>query len=145
MMNEGLPGTCKLFLNLYNAELDSEDNVFTKPDEDFVDFIKDAPLVVIPPENVKDIKDNEFDIIKDELEAQIRELTTNNNNLRIAMEQQEEKFRTEMDAYRNEQEQIRNQMRESAVALDRQIQDLRRQNGGRKRSFWGKVVSILGF
>jgi len=144
-MNEGLPGTCKLFLNLYNADLDSEDNVLTVPDEGFINFIKDAPLVVIPPENVKDIKENEFDIIKDELEARIRELTTNNNNLRIAMEQQEEKFRTEMDAYRNEQEQIRNQMRESAVALDRQIQDLRRQNGGRKRSFWGKVVSILGF
>jgi len=140
----------KVFMNLYNHELHDEDNVLIKPDEDFIEFLKDAPMVDIPPEQVMDIKENDFEIMKEELDAQIRMLEDNNVLLRERIEEQEVQFREQMDRYFQEQERLKREFRDANDAFDRKISEMRRQNEelsrqGRKRGgLLGKIIDFLG-
>jgi len=141
MLNEDLPGTTFIYVSVYKAELSAKMNVLSNMDDGFFNFIANAPFIEIAPSNVKDIRSNEFEAIKEQLMNTIAELKDNFNLREQAFLRQTQELTLALEAQIQQQELTRqqnertmNQFQEQIREMkDRQTEEIKRLQGEHKR------------
>jgi len=106
-INNSLPGTISIYYNNRVDAIEGEDNATHTLPTSLAMFIVSAPIVSIRKEQVKPVKDNEYDDIKNTFGKIIQELRDDNKKLTIALEENNKK----MDQIRRENEEQNRQLR----------------------------------
>jgi len=108
LMHELPRQTQHFYFNEYRRELDDVDNAKWEIHKDLASFIRSAPKAIVNPANVKDIKENEFEQIKEDLERQLTELRQNAKKQEEAMRASERRHSQAMrEQHRQSQQTIR--------------------------------------
>jgi len=94
---ENLPLTNSIYVAPYKSELSSKYNVLANFDSSFYSFIDCAPKIVIQPQNVQEIKDNDFDRLKFDLEEKLRLVKEENERKMKELKEENEKAQRELE------------------------------------------------
>jgi len=142
MLNEDLPGTNYIYATLFKNELTGKKNLLasTYLDYDFYLFINNAPMIVILPENVNDIRENEFEAIKDEMELKMLEMKEDFAKREAAFLEQSERLTQSLEEQREHQKHILELHEQTVKSFEQQMtllkqeQELRIQNLSREQN-----------
>jgi len=128
LLNEGLPGTTYFFSNLHAFELQGKTDFVPILTEGFITFIENAPIIEIISNNVKDIRFNEFERIRQMLEEQIRGLRDDNRRLQQRIEEQDQRLTDSLRQQQQQQERFNQQFTEVNRNYQVQIREINEQN-----------------
>jgi len=92
MLNEGLPGATAIHFNQIDPELSAKKNKVPILSPELLTFINCAPSLLIPPEQVKQVRPNEFDEIKETFDKELRALREDKVLLEQKIQEQSKKY-----------------------------------------------------
>jgi len=106
-------------------------NVLSQLSPELFNFMEVAPMIVIEPENVKNIKENEFEAIKDLLTAEMESLRQNNEALQIRFQEQQALLQETLEEQREEQARLQTEYRDMVRNYSEQMNQLRNEQENR--------------
>jgi len=145
MLNAGLPGASKVFINPWDDSLRGKNNMVPILPAELLQFLLSAPTLVIPPENVKDVQANEFEEIKKVLEKELEELKSNAVLLQQKIEEQRVKYEDTLRKNNEHQQQMQQQFQQQTNQMKQHYEHLISQakSRGRKRGFMGILGDLI--
>jgi len=131
MLNDGLPGASAVYFNQLDLDLQAKNNVVPALSSELLAFINAAPTLLIPSEQVKDVRTNEFDEIKEKLEKELTLMAQSKDLLEIKAKEQAEKYEQIVRENKEQQEKMERQhtaqMNAMKQTFDRQIEEAKKQ------------------
>jgi len=171
MLNEGMPGTSSIYLSPFKINLFGKRNVLAALDDEYFNFVDAAPMIPIDPNFVKNIRENEFEAVKEKLKHTIEELKNSmakkdeeyinevewlksniqmfeegQQTLRLEHQEAIKGFSIQLETVRTEHQGNMKQMQED---FQRQIEAEKEANrrfreSNNNESMWGIVKDIIG-
>jgi len=124
LLNEGLPGTNSFYYCQHVPFLSGHNNTLAQFEEDFYQFVRDAPLVQIDPTTVQDIKENEFETTKMLLTEQLNRLQQIEKEMKTKIQLQASAFKNMNQSSISKDESLVVKLKELELQYQQQIDAL---------------------
>jgi len=135
MLNEGLPGATAIHFNEYDPTLAAKKNMVPILSPELLAFILGAPTLLIPSEQVKDVRANEYEEIKEAFNKELTMLRENNDVLQQKVQEQAQKYEEIVRQNKEQQEQMQaqfaTQMSQMKQNYERLISEAKKKSKGR--------------
>jgi len=145
LLNEDLPSTSAIFFNQFDAKLSAKKNIVPELSDNFLNFVLSiAPMLHIIPESVNDIKEDRFEELKEQLTKQLGLLQADNEAMRKAMQEQQEKYQKLLEDNNRQQLEMQRtfgkEIEELQKSYSKQLESMKSQKSG---GFFSKIGCLL--